>query len=512
MNDTQTQRETFIQAGYDVIPLVPASKLPLRKAWERKPTVSQWYNAPTDANIGLRAGNGIAFIDCDDKNKPGTFENVTRWLAGLGYDFEALPIVQTASGVGRHVYVNFSGALLGSRRNFVTTIGAGDFRYGAASYVATFPDIITGAGEYKLLQGDIKNLPVLDIHDIATLVDINAAVVETRQGKRPSALALAIMQGVKPERYLTASDAEAGLVLSLHNSGFTYDEIKHVFESQPCLGHYANKHKAKSAREAERWLYMTYQNAQRYSCNESAARRTIASWIELAKASAWNKVTDKNLYIAHAEIAHKAGHFEHAADVRTLSLSAGVGLAAVSDGNKRLVKAGGLAIVEPYAGLRATTWQLFEPPVCQKRTHPKNVCEDVFANGTPQNKQPERIATHNAFMNGKSRLGRRAGEIYEVLMAEAMTFKELQARTQTPTRTLRRILGKLRDVKDRKTGEFLPLVSIGGDGLYFGNLVDLDLISAIYGTYGAREKRREEYERERRERLRTWELDTLKKN
>ena len=115
-------------------------------------------------------------------------------------------------------------------------------------------------------------------------------------------------------------------------------------------------------------------------------------------------------------------------------------------------------------------------------------------------------------MNGKSRLGRRAGEIYEVLMAEAMTFKELQARTQTPTRTLRRILGKLRNVKDRKTGEFLPLVSIGGDGLYYGNLVDLDLISAIYGTYGAREKRREEYERERRERLRTWELDTLKKN
>lgn len=512
MLNAQYQRVNFIQAGYDVIPLVPASKLPLRKAWEKRPTVSQWYKAPTDANIGLRAGNGIAFIDCDDGHEggQGTFENVTNWLAGLGHDRDTLPIVQTASGVGRHVYVNFSGALLGSRRNFITTFGVGDFRYGAASYVATFPDVIAGQGEYKLLQGDINRLPVLDIKDIASLVDINKAVNEPKQSKRPSALALAIMQGVKPERYASASEGEAGLVLSLLNSGFTYDEIKHVFESNKCLGHYTGKHKDKSASEAERWLYMTYQNQLAYSQNESKARKVIASWIERAKASAWKRVTDKNVYIAHAEISHKAGRYEHAADVRTLSLAAGVGISAVSNGNKRLVKAGGLAVIEPFAGMRATTFKLFEPPVSAKREHTlRTLCEDVFSNGTPQNTTNKAIATHDAFLNGKGRLGLRAGEVYALLMSEALTFKELQERTGTPTRTLRRILGKLRSIKDRMTGEFIEMVTLGGDGVYRSNLVDLALVAAIVGTYGATGKRRDEYAKDRRDRARMWELDTL---
>jgi len=521
MTDTMTaQRANFLQAGYDVIPLRPASKLPLRKAWERKPTVNQWYNAPADSNLGLRAGNGIAFLDCDDghKNGKGTFENVTRWLAGLGYDVDTLPVVQTASGIGRHIYVSFTGNLFGSRRNFVTSFGLGDFRYGAASYVATFPDVIDGGGEYKLLQGDITKLPTLDIKDIAALVDINAAVKEPKQSKRPSSLALAIMQGAKPDRYSTASEAEAGLVLSLHNSGFTFDEIKQVFETSPCLGHYANKHKAKGANEAERWLKLTYTNAVNYSQNESKTRRIIASWIERATAGAWNNVNDKNLYIAHAKKAHDVGRFEYSADVRTLSLSSGVTIMTVSNGNKRLTKAGGLAVIERGAGIRASEYKLLEPPVksaeSAKVIHIQRTnCEDVYKNGTAK---IDTIATHDAFMGGggryaKGRLGRRAGEVYALLMSEALTFKELQARTKTATRTLRRVLKKLQSITDYKTGEIMPLVTLGGDGAYYGNLVDLDVIAAIVRTYGATGKRRKEYAEDRRNHSRAWELDTLKK-
>ena len=511
MNDTKTeQRVKFIEAGYECIPLIPASKLPLRKAWEKRLPFSQWYNAPDDSNLGLRAGNGKAFIDCDDKNVPGTFSNVVNWLVGLGYDRDTLPIVQTASGVGRHVYVNFTDSLLGSRRNFINSFGAGDFRYGSASQVATFPDTIAGMGEYKLLQGDITRLPVLDLKDVSSLVDINKAVTDPKQSKRASALALAIMRGIKPERYATNSEGEAGLVLSLHNSGYTYDEIKQVFDLNPCLGHYADKHKAQSTREAERWLTMTFKNAVQYSQNESEARRNIASWIARAELSAWNKVTDKNLYLAHAEIAHKAGRYEHAADVRTLSLRAGVGICAVSKGNKRLVKAGGLAVVEPFSGIRATTYRLLEPPVCAKNEHTLlRTCEDVFANGTPPK---DTIATHDAFMDGKNRLGRRAGEVYRLLLSEALTFKELQERTKIKTRTLRRVLGKLRSVKDRKTGEVIEMVTRCEDDTYVSNLVDLDLVSAIMGTYGATGKRREGYEHDRRERSRAWELETLNKS
>jgi hypothetical protein len=503
MTDTKTaQRINFMEAGYDVIPLRPASKLPLRTGWQKRPTVSQWYDAPTDSNLGLRAGNGVAFLDCDDKTKAGTFENVTNWLAGLGHNCETLPIVQTASGIGRHVYVNFTGNLLGSRRNFVTTFGAGDFRYGPASYVATFPDVIADMGEYKLLQGDITRLPVLDLHDIASLVDINKIVTEAKQCKRPSALALDIMQGVKPERYATASEAEAGLVLSLHNSGYTYEDIKHVFESNPCLGHYASKHKAKSASEAERWLYMTYRSAVTYSQNESKVRSIIAEWMELARVKAWSKVTDKNLFLGHLGFAHQAGRYAYAASVRDLSLSAGVVIDTVKNGNKRLVKNGLLSVVKFGKGMSATEYRLESAKIVHSL---RTQCEGVYENGT------FKIALDDAFMNGKGRLGRRAGEIYALLMSEALTFKEIQARTDTPIRTLRRILGKLRSIKDRKTGEVIEMVSLGGDGAYYGNLVDLGLVSAIMGTYGATGKRRDEYERDRRDHARALEVGAAKR-
>jgi hypothetical protein len=519
MTDLMTvHRVNFIEAGYDVIPLCPASKKPLRKGWSRRPTVEQWYNAPPDSNLGLRAGNGKAFIDCDDGHAggEGTFEKVTRWLAGLGHKTETLPIVQTASGNGRHIYVNFTGNLLGSYRKFVTSFGVGEFRYGVASQVATFPSVIAGVGEYKLLQGNITRLPVLDLHDIASLVDINKTVIEAKQDKRPSALALAIMQGTKPERYETASEGEAALVLSLHNSHFSYDEIKDIFDNFPCLGHYAKKHKAKGAREAARWLQLTYQNAVEYSRNESKTRRIIASWIERATSGAWNRVNDKNLYLAHADIAYQAGRFEYSADVRSLSLAAGVTIGAVSNGNKRLIEAGGLAVVKPYAGLHATTYLLHEPPVKSAIFEHtlRTAREDVFKNGTQKN---ARIATHDAFMNGggryaKGRLGRRAGEVYALLLSEALTFEDLQERTGIPTRTLRRVLSKLQNIIDYKTGEVIDLVTRGRDGSYYGNLVDLDVIAAIVRTYGATGKRSKEYADDRRARARAWELDTLTKS
>lgn len=519
--DTKTlQRINFIEAGYDVIPLHSNSKLPLRDKWEKRLPVTQWYKAPTDSNLGLRAGNERAFIDCDEKNKQGTFENVIHWLDSLGYNRDGLPIVQTPTkgGIGRHIYVNFTGALFGSYRNFNSTMGKGEFRYGSASYVATFPDVIA-EGEYKLLQGDITKLPTLDIRDIAKLVDINTAAAESKQSKRASPLALAIMQGVNPDnRYGTNSDGEMALVLSLHNSGFAYEEIKRVFENNPCLGHYAKEHKAQSAKEAERWLSLTYKNALAYSQNESKARRILARWIERANAAAWNNINDKNLYLAHAGIAYKAARFEYAAAVRDLSLDSGLGLPAVSNGNKRLETAGRLTLVKSSVGVYSNVYKLSKPPVCQKRTHPLFTCEDVLLNGTPSNgtKEP-RISQNDAFMNGggrsaKGRLGRRAGEVYELLMSEAMTFEGLRKRTGIKTRTLRRVLSKLRKVVNYRTGEVIEMVTLGVDGGYYANLVDLDVIAALMNSYGATGKRQRDYTDDRRLRARRWELDTLKKS
>src|SRR5687768_12040279 len=165
-NEVLTQ---YIQQGYDCIPLKPLSKLPFSKGWQTREPFQQWRNASEDANFGLRAGNGKAFIDCDDKNQLGTSATVTRWLDGLGYQEGDYPMVQTPSG-GNHVYVNFTGSLLGSKRNL--SIGSGEFRYNSGAYVAAPPSVVE-TGIYKLLEGNVAQLPTLDIHDIAGLINPN---------------------------------------------------------------------------------------------------------------------------------------------------------------------------------------------------------------------------------------------------------------------------------------------------------------------------------------------------
>src|SRR5215216_91227 len=113
--NVQEARVMFLENKYEPIPLRPLSKLPAAKNWQNKPTITQWHNAPSGANIGLRAGNGKAFIDCDDKNQPGTTETITRWLDGLGYQEGDYPEIVTPSG-GTHIYINFTGDLMDSKR------------------------------------------------------------------------------------------------------------------------------------------------------------------------------------------------------------------------------------------------------------------------------------------------------------------------------------------------------------------------------------------------------------
>src|SRR5258706_16249102 len=75
IDSIQTQRAQFLENGYDPIPLKPNDKHPAAGAWERRSTAAQWDYAQSKyetQNIGLRAGNGKAFIDCDDKATPGT--------------------------------------------------------------------------------------------------------------------------------------------------------------------------------------------------------------------------------------------------------------------------------------------------------------------------------------------------------------------------------------------------------------------------------------------------------
>src|SRR5258706_13204322 len=289
---TQTARVEYLTLGYDPIPLNPQSKKPIASNWQSKATSQQWHNAPTDANTGIRTVSGKAVIDEDDKNKPGTFEAVTNWLDGLGYSKETLPIVQTASGMGRHVYVNFTGFMLGSFRHLSKQLGAGEFRFGPGACVAAAPSVVDGK-QYRFLQGDLRKLPVIDLNDISKIININE-IVEESKPKSMSRFARSLAGGYMPDKYASRSDAEQALILSLINSGYVFDEIKVIFDTFPCLGHYRDSGKAKY-----KWLYGSYQKALKYSNTESETRKLIKSIQDTARVVAWSNASDKTVFIAH---------------------------------------------------------------------------------------------------------------------------------------------------------------------------------------------------------------------
>jgi len=504
-------RVRYVEEGYDCIPLKPMSKLPLSKGWQDRAPFRQWQRAGDDVNFGLRAGNGKAFIDCDTGHKesdPATTDNIKRWLEGLGV--RNYPIVQTPTG-GAHIYVNFAGSLLGSKRNFTSTIGTGEFRYDHGSYVAAPPSVIE-QGTYTLVSGDTAQLPTLDMHDIAALVNINEPVTDAKRDPKMSMLARALAEGQGIERYQSRSEAEAALVLSLVNSGFDFHQVKHVFDTSPCAGKYADM-KVSSPRKAEAYLSHTWKNAEDYRHNESPVRRKIRELQELAEYAAWGRATDKLVFLAHTQIAYKAGRFEYAASRRDLALLAGVSSQeTATNATRRLMESELLKLQERSAAIFANRYALQVDKISHSLRTPceevaKFVPSQVLQNGMVLDL--EGLETSDAFRNGKGKLGRRAGEVYKLLFMDSLTDTEIAQRTGASLKTIRRTLKKLAMVKDHKTGEVIEMVTQGEEGRWHSNVVDLDLIEAIYGTRGAREKQRMTYERERRDHARSLERGKL---
>lgn len=508
-------RAQFVELGYDCIPLKPLSKVPLVKGWPVVTPMQQWNHAPNDSNIGLRAGGGKAFIDCDDKNQPGTFANITNWLDGLGYNQGSYPIIQTPSGIGRHVYVNFSGALLGNSRNLARDMGAGEFRFNHGAYVAAPPSVIEGGKRYEIIEGDLTRLPTLDIHDLAELINLNETPAKPTPTLRMSNLARALAKGQAVKQYDSRSQAEAALVLSLINSGYDFEMIKRVFDTQPCYGHYAEKRTNKSQQEAERWLRLTYKSALEYqSQNESRARRTIRELQERAELTAWPHATDKGVYLAHLTLASNAGKLEYHAASRDLALEAGVSRPTATNATKRLRKAGLVQLVTPGTVLLANRYSLVDNLL----PYPKNQEREGMVKGCPVSQvmrdgkvlDLNKIENQDAFRNGRHRLGRRAGQIYKLLFIEPLTETEIASRIGTHVKTVRRALRKMSGFVDYKTGEILSMVSVDENQRWVSNIVDFDLIEAILGTRGATAKQKAEYQKERRMQARKLELAAIR--
>jgi len=241
MNTLQA-RVLYTDMGLDAIPLRPddnkgdeTGKHALCNAWPTRDPRRMWMTAPKDANIGLRGGGDLhaAFLDCDDKNKPGTFENVTRFLHYLGVT--EYPLIRTASQVGRHIYLTCTDVPTGNACDLDKEAGAGEFRFGPGALVVAAPSVVDGR-YYEMLSGDFSHIPNVSYADLRPILG------EVKDNWRPSPTvprnAFAILNGNAKAiaQFKSRSEAEQSLLQSLANAGFPFAEVLKLFNNNPCAG------------------------------------------------------------------------------------------------------------------------------------------------------------------------------------------------------------------------------------------------------------------------------------
>ena len=253
MSSVAEWRRRWESAGFATIPLHPGTKKPMYREWQHTPPAEQWYETRTpEVNLGVRAGNGYAIVDCDDTK---SLFNVTDWSRGIGLE---APVVITPSG-GRHVYLRTDNvpANMDSWSKLPPDVGGGEFRFGPSSQTAA-PNSVVDSRQYSFERGgpeELAGLPVILWQDLQWLLPderTSAPTKATEQSRVPiplpprelpgrARILLRHLQGAaKSEpvlRYPTRSEAEAAVVAICILAGHTFERTAKLFEFwQP--GHY----------------------------------------------------------------------------------------------------------------------------------------------------------------------------------------------------------------------------------------------------------------------------------
>lgn len=492
MNTIQA-RDFYIELGIDAIPLKPDDKRPLFNAWQTRQPRRLWNMAPQNANVGLRGGGeiGAAFLDCDDKNKAGTFENVTAFLNGLGVtDY---PLIQTASQVGRHIYLTVTDAPHGNACDLARDIGEGEFRFGPGAFIVAAPSIVDGH-YYKVLSGDFDHIPNVSYADLRPIL---GDVKEWQPSPTVPRNAFAILKG-DPETIAKfnndRSRAEQSLLLSLANAGFTFADALQLFNANPCAGKYAELRTA-NPKNAERWLLHSFTEAQRIARKDSKERETILRAIAWAKSTAWTRkggASEQAVFLAHMAIAYKAGTVKGwAASKRTLAELAE--MSDVSKVNQRLLLNRVLTLQKSFTVDCANKYSLStELPL------PKNsICEEVVTLCNDAFRNSKRLDGQNERMS----FGQIGRQLWQALNAKPMTAEDLARVTGRDPRTVTKYLERMAKLTNQMTGELLPMVELKAtaEGEKWHTLtVDLAAVAVAVGTHGKGHAQRIQHAKERR--------------
>ncbi len=486
--DLSQWKEQYSELEFCFFPLKPNSKEPLDKhSWKRESLEDLWKIAPADANIAIKCGGkaNLLVIDCDNKDNPQTFNNLSFYLSGLGIG--TYPVIRTASQIGKHIYLKCNNAQSGSYRNIKQDFGSGEVRFGQGCYVVAPPSIVQESGIYQIIEGDLSCRPEIDFQDIQPLI----STVQVKENdcekllERISQYAKWLLFGIYIERYPSRSEHEQALILSCINSELSFDEILNLFINYPAGGKFREKY-LKNPNHAIDYLLRSYENAKKYAENNISKGREKAiqakTW---AESRAWKGRTgsfDKTVFLAHSQLAYQSGKIQYRASCRELAEKSGMSIMGISNANKRLEKMGFIEKIKYSTNNLASIYSLV-----QTCTHPQS------------NDVRECITLHNHDVFRFQGLGKSGFEIWQAVQAGPKTIKELEAITGRHRTTIKRKLEKMINIIDIRTGEIVSMVDYDGERYQAKENVDLDYIAELLGTKGMGERQKEQHIREREE-------------
>lgn len=473
--------------GFDTLPLLAGTKDPACFDWPRRDPAEMWAEAPTGANVGIRAGGpaGVAVLDCDERTRPGTYANAQNWLFGLGYEPGSYPTVKTASGRLGHIYLALVGVLPGHYRELHTEFGAGEFRYGPGAQWAAPPSIVTG-NTYTLAGGDFRQLPRVTVADVLPLLKNKSLEARPERPAIPGR-AWQLLQGRGLDNYPSRSEAEQALLVMLANAGHDFATVLRLFQTHPAAGKFAELHAA-DPDNARRWLGLSFAKAQAWAAQPSAGRRLADALRGWAHSRAWPGragLYDQAVYLAHLGIAHRAGREHYGAASRELAELAGVSHVSANAATRRLVAAGLLKVQQAGTVSRPTVYRL--------------VGQDVHKLTTPTPpfvRECKVFAAHDAFRPGG--LGKSAAQVWALLQAGPQTVADLATQTGRTPRTVRAALKRMARIVEPVTGEIvLTMVEREGEKWQALPGVDLDHVARVTGTAGKGKAQRARHRQER---------------
>lgn len=482
----QGMRDYFHNLKIDTLPLSPKSKRPIAGMcdWQNRQSEELWEYAESESNIAVRCGgyNNLVVIDCDEKEKVGTIDNVCRLIEVEGYAIGIFPMVQTASGIGRHFYGILNEIPKQNIYQIDDSIGKGEIICGNGGYAIVPPSRMGNGNHYRLINGDFANLPVLDadfvIGKIAkknlkktNLVPRDLVVTSERPSITPLAQKL-FSKPFKRGKYKSRSEAEQAIIVSLINKGFAIEEIIEIFFAHPYPGKFQELF-VRNKNTAINYLRKSYENGLEWATNNISEGRRIGliaqQWAINRPWKGRTGSSNRAVFLTLTDIAYRSGRVRFNASCREVAELAGINKLTASRALKRLIDKG--FIKRSRKILPFNYW--FTPLIIQSNTYP------LF----PPLGECTNYENHDVFRWGA--LNKSGYEIYYYLSQKPMTVNQLVETTGRSKTTIVRKLTKMNRVINPATGEIFSLVEEVDKVWHLCDDIDLNEIAKYLRSYGA---------------------------